>query len=342
MIDLFNNLDELKKVVTVQNSFCLEDLCSSVIDASIEYIEKWLGKAQYDKLVTAHANGTATTEENKLIELLQRSLGNFSIYEYLPIGSIHITDAGTSRQENENFKTAYKYQVDDLRRSLMTKGYMHLERMLRFLDANENNYPLWKNHPTAYKCNKQFLINYSDDFGKYVKLKQGRWLFDCLMPVMKSIECFTIEACLGTACFDYLKLKICEGNLSDNDKKLLAAIQPAVAHFTVAAAAKQGWASLSPDGLQFIEQKGNDASKQHNTAKNEMMSVYIRDHEDFGQRHLSKVLDLLKNNPDAYQLWKDKQEEAEEKESDCDCGCEKNNCRCTVTDTGKGGHFIGF
>lgn len=325
MVELFKTLSEFQAQITVNQSFCLENIEASTFKAAREKLVKWLGEQLYTSLVNAHQNETATPEEANLILYVQRSLANFAMLEYIPQATIHVTDAGITRQENDNFKTAYKYQVAKYIRKLKIAGYFHLEQMLLFLKANSSLYPTW-----VPNCSREFFINYECDFSKYVRLTEGRWLFDMLFSTMRSVECFLIEPRIGTTLFNEIKNQIASNTLTPANATLVEKLTPAIAHITAHEAAKHNWVRLSPDGLQFVEQEGDDAMKKHRTASDTQASLYLRSHWEHGNRFLEKAIKHIEANLTDYPAYPTKPSEEgcgeHTHEPRCCCGCSPCGC----------------
>ena len=76
---------------------------------------------------------------NALIAPLQKAIANFALYHQLPILEVQISDSGVSRYETDNEKTAYKYQIDNLKTEILNNGFSALESILSIIESDKDN-----------------------------------------------------------------------------------------------------------------------------------------------------------------------------------------------------------
>lgn len=158
---LFNDISDFKNYVGggANVSLKMATLDPAILAAAENHIILWLGQQQWDQLVTAVA-GTPSTEETALIPYVARPLAMLTMYEYKKIGGIMVGESGFHRFEDETRKSAFKYQENDYSDWMLNNGYENIERMLKFLETNEADYPLWQ-ADDAYQRNKALFLNYA-------------------------------------------------------------------------------------------------------------------------------------------------------------------------------------
>ena len=321
--ELFSTIAELKKYVSVNSDIELESIEGKVFDAARKYITDWLGSVTYNNLVTAYAAASLTTEQAALLPYVQRALANFSLFEYTAVGSIQFQETGIMRIETENDKTAYKYQINELKKSLIETGFDSLELMLEFLEENEGDYSDWVSSD-GYTMNKEFFINSSKDFKKAYYIFKGRYTFDILRNLMDDLECFSILPCIGQPYFDELKSEILAKSVTTENKIALKIIQKAVAHFTINEGVKRDWVVLTPEGVQVRSLLGDQSLLSKPNASTNPVHKKLEQSSEMGNRHLSKLKELLVGNTDypTFNTWRNEQialEEAAEEEEIRDC-----------------------
>ena len=332
MAILFSDLDELKKYLSVNNSFTIKSLAPYITPAVDKYIKESISEDQYDALVTAY-EGTPSAEQTALIEKLQPALANFAMYIYLPFSEVNITDAGISRQESANFKTAYANQVEKLSSSLIEMGYDALETMLEFMEANEDDYPLWV-ASDAYTKNKAHFINDSKEFNKHYSIKRGRQTFRAIQTVMEDVELLFIKPAIGVDYYDeLLNLILTKAGIPAVDAPALLLLRKALAHLTISEALAQSWVRLTANGVTFIEHTNASNKEIQKTATNDQMSLKIRQASTTGHRYLDKLKSLLDDNLDDYPTYRDDTTvnpvDNEIDESCTDCLRSSESCTCS-------------
>lgn len=294
----FPDIDTLQKSLAVNCSFSVESIEPSIELAALQYITPYIGDALYNDLITATA-GTALTASNRV----RRALANFAAYLHKDQGAVQWSDAGILRREGENYKSAYKYQEQNLQKSLHRQGWLWMELLLIYLENNEVDFPLWSQEGKAK--NRALLINTATRFQEFVRISGGRELYEYLRPIIKDVECFAISPCIGSALYSEIKEQILTKTLSPANERLLPYLQAPTAYYTKARAIELGLAQYTLSGLVSIEQQGADYKNQEKAVHGVTASASIIFNDDMGNRHLAKLVDFLTKNIEDYPLYAD-------------------------------------
>ncbi len=121
-------------------------------------------------------------------------------------------------------KTAFQWQVADVKNYFLRKGYSGIDTMLAFLEKNKADYPLWV-ASDAYTVTLKFFINSSTAFSEEYNINNSRRTFLALQSVMKKIEAFEIEPTLTSDLFDLVKAEILASTVSTDNAALLKYIR---------------------------------------------------------------------------------------------------------------------
>jgi hypothetical protein len=269
------------------------------------FLEKWLSKEFIDEVEALYQAGTVVAKWTVLIPKIQAALGNITLANQIPIGQVTIDDSGITRKENDHFKSAHTGQINMLLTECLGRGYNYLESLLEFLEANEDDYPVWK-ASTAYTKNKEFFINSSIEFNDNYPIMRGRITFKSLFPIMKDVELLIIEVALGTLFFDYLKEKIqTKTAFTSEEKKLLVCLKKAIAYFAIEQAIAKQWVKLTSNSVIFTEHDQDTNNVLETTAQNEQASLKISDAKEKGSIWLSKAINYIKSNLDNFTVFRD-------------------------------------
>jgi len=324
----FDDIDDVKKYVggAVNKSVSMASLEPSFLSALENHIEYWLSTAMWNKLVELE-NGTSEIQEpyKKLIAKVKRPLAMLGMYEYMDVGGIQISESGIIRKEGENFKQAYKYQENAYKRKMLNNGYEAIEKMLLFLEANENDYNEWKTDE-AYKRNKSLVINYASEFRAVYSNYVSRYTFEILRPLIEDLEVFVIIPLIGDDQYEELKDNILLKSLSEDEKKLLKLIQKVVANFAVEEGIKRHWIRIEGKKVIQNEQLENQSYEKSLPATMQQMNTAVNHNNEYANRYVSRMMKYLNDNLDtfpSYKAFKEAQEaaaaaeaSAEEVESD--------------------------
>lgn len=325
---IFTDISDFKLHVGggVNMSLEMDSLKPHIEMAADKHLVPWLGDAQWDKILTDI--DALNTEEEALLPYLQRTLALLTMYEYSNIGSIQMGEAGLMRAETDEMKGAYKYQENNYKDYMLATGYASLERLLKFLEANAGDYPLWTTS-AENKRNRAYFINYAQEMQLIYSINVNRYVFDVMRPAMSDVETFAIIPLIGETFYDELKTAIDNKTVDADQLAAIALIQKAVAHFTVEEGIRRSIVQHKGDRIIIAERLEPQSSSIEGAPAAQMLRQAIRQAEEFGNRHISVLKKFLNDNLETYTAYSAYLDElaaaaaAEEETTDerCECGC---------------------
>lgn len=151
-----------------------------------------LGEALYEKICTKVASSTDKLN-NKALDFLQRSMLHFCLYEHLIFLITQIKDTGVTVTKSEKDTTVFKYLQDELDVKLVSLGWFWMNRLIKLLNENKNDFPDWNPDEDALS---DIDISLSD-FNKWVGIRDEyfmiivKWLIrevwtDCVLSRVKN------------------------------------------------------------------------------------------------------------------------------------------------------------
>lgn len=315
----FNDISEFKTYVggAVNLSVELASMMPTILDVAHEIIEPWLDATTFaaisaDTLPTSGIHGD-------LLPYVQRALAKLSLFQYSKIGTIQLSGDGFTRTENEarGVKTPYKYQENDYRSVHHHYGYEALERMLQYLDQNEDTYPDWKGS-TARTRNRALFIMYASEMRQVHDKKVSRYVYETIRYIIAEVEGDHIEPLIGTPFFDELKTKhlaktlgvAADENdaeqvaLADKEKKLLLLLQKAIAHMSIQQAIKRNWLFFDGDKVGVKERLEPQGYEREGTAGGQAVSLKLRAHLEQANRFTHKIHAYLQLNIESFPTYK--------------------------------------
>lgn len=319
---IFADIDAFKGHVgkAISVSFDLAATAPHILGAWENYLEPWIGDTLWQQMLTAVESNTFTTQETALLPYLQRPLALLTMYDYLATGEIIVSDQGVYRQETDQQKTAYKNQINNYRGYMLQTGYQALEGLLKFLEANNGDYSNWTSN-AASKRTREAFINYATSFQVVYSRKINRYTMETLRGLMLDIEEFAIRPNLGDNFYNELKAAIDARTVTDNQQQVITIIQSAVANFTIEEGMRRMLVQNTGIAIVTIEALEPQSNYRQGKPAGTDLSLSLRHHDEFANRHMSRLKQFLTTNIDNYPTYKtyiEALEGAEEEEEEED------------------------
>lgn len=296
MIDFFNDIEEVKKYVSVNQALELKSIapyCKEVLEC---YIFPKISEKLYQELLE---NEEPNEVQQKAIEFLKCAKINFIMYLHIPFAAVQLTDSGIHRAETDKYKTAYKYQVEELRCKFLEAGWNWLESLLCHLEENPEDFKCWDSDNPAYLQNASLIINSAKKFREAYYTFGKRYTYEMLRPLIEDVE-LIIRDCIGQELYDIIKDEILKRTVSERIKNILPKICKAVAHIVIEQATRQRLVSITKEGIHFTQKTGDDASYQMIQATSEQASAKIDQAHIMTNRWLRELTNCMKQEPDLY------------------------------------------
>lgn len=300
---LFNNITQFKEFVggAVNASLEMESLRPTIQDAFDKHIHPWLGDALSDTIIANYEDNALTAEDEALMPYIRRALAKLTMHEYSKVGGIQFSESGMHRIENENHRSAYKYQEENYDLHMLETGYESIEKLLKFLDRNQDNYPDWRNSDAAARHNAYFL-RYASEMRQHYSKYITRYAFECLLPIIEEVQCFAIESMMSVGLYGDLQTKYAANNLTPNEKTAVRLIQKALTEFVVFEGIQRHWIQIAGNRIIHQEHKGDQLRSDKTKAGDRAVSLALRHHELMGNRLLSKFMSFIVEHPDDFPL----------------------------------------
>ncbi|QHL87411.1 hypothetical protein GU926_08170 [Nibribacter ruber] len=299
MKTLIRTIEEFTLYVGVASSFELEPVMGDILLVEDEHLRKYLGNAFYELLLEKYEAQTLTDKQKVLLGYLQGAIANLAMEGYMALNQVDITNLGIHIHSDQSVKTAFQWQTNELRRSLLKKGYSALEKSLQYLIANveEADFIEWKNSGILSQFRRNF-INAAAEFSEHYSIRNSWLTFLGLQPVIRKVERMGIIPQIGEELADEISTQIKAGTVSEDNKRLLEYyIQPALAHLTVAKALVEQGFELTPDGIEITYARIDEGNAKEADADNaKLLESKIREAEVDGLHFLHKMRQYLDRN----------------------------------------------
>jgi hypothetical protein len=231
---LLKNTAELKKFVRVAGTITENTLMNSVSDAQDKYLRDVLGKTLLTNLDEWYNSEDPddVAEYTALLPYVQRALARFTLFIASPEIDVTITESGIGVISNNSIAPASSDRVKKLDESNEKRGFDNLESLIRFLEANKDDYGDWT-ESEAYTLSIRNLINSAVEFDKIINIDKSRLYFSKIRNIIDDVDLLYIKPAISSELFDAIIAEIAAGEISEENALILPYLRRAEAYYTV-------------------------------------------------------------------------------------------------------------
>lgn len=187
---------------------------------------------------------------DKLVQAIQLPIAFLATFWHYQGNDLSHEDSGRKNKidkTSESIAWEWQYNRDDA--AAMRNYQKAFDRLIRFLNANADKLPEWKNS-TAKKESLSLFINTAEHFNRLFAIDDSPVFFLRLAPVMREIERKHIKPILGSEKFNELKTLIQSGEeISEPNQELIDFICDPIPLLTMSMAVKRFSLTVIPEGV---------------------------------------------------------------------------------------------
>lgn len=152
-----------------------ENIESSIQKACIEMSDK-LGSDTYEAICAKPEEEEATDSGVKAeaLDYMQRAILHFALYHHIIYLIANVSNDGVTVTKSDDKTTIYKYQQDQLEENLIADAWFWLNRLIKLLNDNPEEFPSWKDSD-AHKQMEDLPVSLSD-FERYTGVSDPTFL----------------------------------------------------------------------------------------------------------------------------------------------------------------------
>ena len=152
-----------------------ENIESSIQKACVEMSDK-LGSETYEAICAKPEDEEATDSGVKAeaLDYLQRAILHFALYHHIIYLIANVSNDGVTVTKSDDKTTIYKYQQDQLEENLIADAWFWLNRLIKLLNDNPEEFPSWKDSD-AHKQMEDLPVSLSD-FERYTGVSDPTFL----------------------------------------------------------------------------------------------------------------------------------------------------------------------
>jgi hypothetical protein len=303
--NLFTTIADFKKYVGggANMSVQMASLEPIIHDAARDHVAPYLGEGFLD-ILEAHITGTSVLNAD-VLEVIKRPIALLTLHEYSKIGGVQLSEIGIMRSTTETMQTAFKYQEHEYRQYMLMKGYEALEELLKYLMFVK---PYWWVNDTGYERHTELFVRYASDMKRHYGMDISRYSYEILRGILKETQMYSIEAELPRLLVAQLHsvqdlnetTTVGLPTITPEEKKAIQLIQAALTHYAIEEGIRRQWVRLEGHSVVHTEGVNDQSSLTTKTGSAEAVSLKMRHHELWANRHLSRLKDHIWANKSAF------------------------------------------
>lgn len=309
--DNWNKAEEISRFVPVSSGLSFKKFDTPLQNAFNLFIVPLLGDDMTGRLIAIYQNRadeeTATQKiESKLLGICQRANANLAFWYDFDEINTRITDSGFQRQESENgtYKSAYKYQENNLRNKFRNKGFNALDEMLAFLEKYIDLFPEYLESP-AYTNSQQSIIRNTEEVNKVYFINNSRIIYLRLHTHFAFVEENILRPALGKVLYNKLLEWLIKAPADETEKLKVEELRKKSGKVIVMNAVKRLMSetgSLTDRGLYFSSITANrDGDENEKPVTDNRLSIQIAQAESDAKVYMNNLVRFVKRAyPDDY------------------------------------------
>ena len=289
---LIKTIEEVKKYIRITAIADFDESLKPFVEEVEQiYIVKYLGQDQFDELQVYYDLEISTDPAlDALIIHTQRALTKFLLKHAAPFIDLEISEGGFTVNDTQTASPASQQRVQKLIETSYKQGWASLEIMLKYLEDNVSDFPLWA-ASDAYTLTKSTLIQSAGEFDRFYTIHESRiWFFNA-KSVMKGVDESEVVSRIGRSLYDTLLLEINADTVTVANLAILPNIQRAISHYTFAR-------------NMVVNKKEKDFSKSKPIESQDVIVSDSKKIESMADFYMNKAMNTITNNVDDYPDYK--------------------------------------
>lgn len=302
---LINNITELKEHIPASVTLDFNDIKPKIRMVEREIIRKIFSPELYTRLTTSVGDSAQDVE---LALIQSEAVAHLALMHYLSFGQVTIDSSGVHITSTENMKTAFEWQINELKNQCSLQGWQAVESGLEYLESLTEGalYTAWIATHT-YTAAKANLIPNLRTFEKYTSLHHSRVLFNKLVPTLTEQQDEVMIPALGTELWSLI-LAIPSAETEERKAALTKArtlTSRTLAFLTMARGFEDTLLILSDNGPLIIDGLQSRTSESKATARPEVVAAMAVRYDTKAKGAMTELLAYLQANSDVLPEYED-------------------------------------
>ena len=150
-VDVAYDIENIKSALELAQDFLIDNISEDIYELAIKHYESGVFN-------TPNQQNPVLLRYDRLTKYVQAAIVNFGFYYNIDFNAVRISNAGITRKDEDGEKTAYKYQVDNLKDSLLKIAHLRMNKLIEHLNGEKTYYTIWAAE-SSYNIDDKIYIN---------------------------------------------------------------------------------------------------------------------------------------------------------------------------------------
>lgn len=180
-----NFSEEIKGIISgVDATISFDSMKSSIFKASKEVVNI-IGQSAYNKICDWYKESTDNSTQIEAVNALRFAIINFAMYENLIFLTVRIANDGVFTKKNDNEVTAFKYQTNEIKESLINSAWFYMDLLISNINSLQDFFE-WQSSTNKKEIDS--LPIGSSDFSYYSGINSISFFYKCNFLIRKVTE----------------------------------------------------------------------------------------------------------------------------------------------------------
>lgn len=197
--------EEFKRYLPVNINLRFETVASHIALCEETYIRPLLGNELFGRMVSYyndHPSLDVVCDDEKLIEKVRFALVRLAIWKGYDVISANISDVGVSAEVDKENRL-YRYQEENIKKSLKNEGFDYLDNVLEYLEKNSGEFHEFAS--SGYMLDSaQTLIRNTRLFHDCYNIGGSRLVFLKMRQYIRDVELIELQHRVGVSFYQNL------------------------------------------------------------------------------------------------------------------------------------------
>ena len=292
------NIAEVGQHVAINMTNSINVLKSHIEKSENLYISKLIGGLETADLTAAYIAANRNAENiidadiKEAVLICQKIASNLGYLSAIPMLNVSMGSTGIKVIHSDESKSAFQWQVTEVKDSLQEIGFNGIEDLLELLESKPLVFDKYAASP-EYQIQKQFLIKAAHDFNQHFNIGGSRFVFANICYLMKRIEDQVVKKIYGPDFFNILKTTTPTGK---NAILVNEYIKPGIAILTGSKAIIERQVTFK-NGVAQFNFKGDFENNQESAALTKFQIQDITNQLDIdGNEYLQSGIEYINKN----------------------------------------------
>lgn len=252
-----------------------------------KYITPLIGSTLLGALQTAYDGNTLTAEQEKLVKHIRLVSAAYAFLDEAGLYVLNFSDSGLKKTTTGGNEPIYKWNVDELKQSLIEAANEGTEVLLNYLFTNKASYAEWT-ASAEYTKLSSLLIKTGTELSENYTVYQPQRSLWVMRNLMADVQTLYVQEDIGKDLLVYLRDV---ATPTDDEKNCIALLKKAIAFYTVAAACKQFSVSFTDNGFTILGQRSvvGNADAYNQATDMQLLQLKIDECEKMGAAFFEKA-----------------------------------------------------